>query len=199
MNTALVRRTGTAAAAAALVLASASTATAATWHHHDATHDVVSIGMPRTGADSPSDLETTRAPSVGRVDIDRIRVRHGAHMLFVRLHTRSALPSSMLTSEFLIRTPTRTYDVERDDFEGFQLAAITTDAGPVHCPQVSIAVRPARHTVLLTAPRFCLGKPKWVRVAAALELDHGNRVYVDDAEGNRLDRRPHFSPRIHVG
>jgi hypothetical protein len=144
--------------------------------HHDATRDVVLLGI--------EDDTVTPQPSWKQGDIKQIRARHGAQRVGIRLNLRE------------LRRHTNNFFFFRFHAAGgrFEVDGFTTHDHPrglwylispngeiTRCPGLRHRVDYANERVRTSVPRRCLDRPARVRVGA------GAQTWIDAAEQTRLD------------
>jgi hypothetical protein len=191
--------------AAALTVAGMSPASAASWAHEDAVGDVRSYTWDeRKGTESGPDPR----PANTDTDIARFSARHTPRRVVLTTTLRDITPASGVTV-YQIRTGNRAYEAvqrlgtKREMGPAFRLYRLNGD--PVRCKGVRRSVDRTTEQAVVSIPRRCLGRPRWVRVGAGAvnvsETRTTFRLFFDDAlraGAGDLDNL-RLSPRIRHG
>jgi hypothetical protein len=143
----------------------------------------------------------TPAPEQERGDVRRVRVSHHDRRLVVRFSMRKALAGDHVLS-YAIRTPRGGFILDRGKVPGAK-ATVGLHKQPsgkrIRCSGMRWDIDRERATVAVSIPRWCIGRPRWVRVGVVVVSGMGSDyMYVDDAmsSGGELYR---LSPRVYRG
>ena len=175
---------------------------------HDATEDVVSVGI------DPSlvlgEEEPVAAPANQSADITRTVVDHTAGRVLVSVSVRDLRNTFGETVVLRVRTPQRTRTVLVDRRGKHAFSMLFGGRNAPTCGGLSATADSQTDKILMTVPTSCIDDPRWVQVAvlvAGSRVDHdpdtGDRIttFIDDAhsEGFDDDRRPAFGPQVRRG
>jgi hypothetical protein len=166
-----------AALTTAVLVVTALPAVAEQASHHDATGDVVLLGVV--------DDSKTAQPEWRPGDIKRIGVAHGTHRVRVRLNFRDVAQGTDGAYFYKIRTPQRRFELagftaqERPQGEWFLLNPSRQRS--VSCAGLRHRIDYTNEQINVSVPRRCIGHPARVRVGA-----HA-RTTIDAKEQTRLD------------
>ncbi len=193
-----MRKSWTALAVAAALGVVGAPAGAETWTHRDSDHDVI-LSTPQHHA--PPTKEP--APYNARADVVRVSVHHASPSVRVDVVTRSRRAVDTLVD---LRTGHGRYRVIWSMFlETPSLSDLLAEPGTddeVPCGGLSVRKQRARHTVVVTVPRACIGDPDWVRVgvrtAQAQKGDSGGGAFLDDALQTGGFGHADLGPRVYA-
>jgi hypothetical protein len=181
-----------------LAVMAPTAAEAASYHHTDATRDVVSV------IDDDAGSATTPETSRDDGDILTSAVAHGPRRVTMALHLGALEESgdlvvhyfSIATSRHKVRT--FTIVAEPGHWQG-SVRKLTGRGKPFRCRGVHWSIGYSSKSVTLSVPRRCLGRPAWVRVAMADGKGEGTKDYYDDSQTTSFtaDGDPRFGPRVY--
>jgi hypothetical protein len=192
--------------AAALTVAGMSPASAALWAHDDAVGDVESTTWNfKTDRESGPNAE----PDNTDTDITRLSARHKPRRLVLRASLRDITADSG-GMYYEIRTPgtRRPYYAMQRLGTSTELPAFRLYRGNgkiVRCTGVRRSVDRTTEQAVVSIPRRCLGRPRWVRVGGVAIKDVETKTsiswFLDDAlrDGNAHPGNLGRSPRIQRG
>lgn len=189
----------TAAVTAALLPPSA--ASAATFSNGDMVGDVVETTYdPDTGEETvhPAGSETN-------VDLNRVVLRHTATRVVLIASYETLVRS---TNRFFVFAEVRTHEgVRRDlgiDTSGrwAGTAFIMRSARDVRCPGLRHEIDYAADTAMVSVPRSCLSRPRWVQARVGAfgipEGGDGNQMFYDAGRNGSTDT-PRWTARVARG
>lgn len=190
--------------AAALTVAGMSPASAARWSHEDAVGDVVSYSFSEHGG---TESGPDPAPANTNTDISRFSASHSPRVVVLRANLRDITAASGLMI-YEVRTGTRGYQVAQrlgtnKDMPAFGLYRLNGQR--VRCSGARRSVDRTTEEALVSIPRRCLGRPRWVRAGAGAfnftETRTKATFRMDDAlkDGDGDIEHLRLSPRIRRG
>jgi hypothetical protein len=159
--------------AAALTVAGMSPASAAFWAHNDAVGDVVSY----TWTEDSGDSGPVRAPANTDTDITRFTAKHTARRVVLTMTLRDITAASGV-AYYEIRTGTRRYWAQQRLGTNREQGPAFYFESPVSCSGVRRSVDRTTERAMVSIPRSCLGRPRWVRVGAS--ADHATDTRTKD-------------------
>ena len=199
------RPTSVLVASTALLALAPTAASAATWRHTDAAGDVLVSAYDVDSEPLGSGVD----PSVRDGDVVTSSLRHGPYRVVSTVHLRrlgTAVPTTFTAgyraSSGVRRWVSLTVDATRP--RG-QVMMATPAGDPVRCRGLERRVDLRRATLVISVPRACLGRPRWVSgTAMVARSDHDPdftriRTYVDDGLLVGTTRSPGWSPRVRRG
>lgn len=160
--------------------------------------------------DPRGDVVRVQRGAVASADVLRLRGEHAGSSLTVAMDLVDLTDRDMFVA-LQVRTPTGadyTVEVGRDeggDKGSFMSRDTRRGSTAVDCPGLTGRFFARQDRVVVTVPRTCLNRPRWVRFGAlaAASSSGPSRIYADDArrDGGRFrDDRPVLGgPRLHRG
>lgn len=141
------------------------------------------------------------------MDVRRTTVTHAKRRVIIRLRIADLRASTSHYSLSSIRTDERTYGVEYYRLFGADgpssLLLVDESDERLRCPGRNKRYLPLRDVLVLSFPRQCLGKPRWVRVSSGwYTIGNRDRIFGDDPRqvgGLPEDLGHNYSPRIRHG
>jgi hypothetical protein len=192
--------------AAALTVAGMSPASAALWAHDDAVGDVETYTYTWDNKGNETVSGPNPSPANTNTDITRVTVRHGARRLVLSTALRDITTNSGAVV-YNIRTDNRAYAVQQRlgtdrSLMAFDFSRLNGD--PIRCSGVRRSVDRTTEKAVVSIPRRCLGRPRWVRVEAHAfrysETRTGSTAQFDWGLSDEMNPdRMTFSPRIRRG
>jgi len=142
--------------------------------------------------DAVGDLSFEDGPGPGQrtADVVGLRSQHGEQRVTVTLDMDAMVDGGKFYATVVVRTDAGRYELDyartrRGDFEVVDVVRGPVDQGRVvRCGGAASEFSPARRSVRVSAPRRCLGDPRWVQTGALVETrppQRGATVYTDDA------------------
>lgn len=178
--------------AGALLVSSAGAASAQNWSVADPKGDVRSRTL------DVYDGSTVPSPTRAVGDIWRTSISHTSTTVVVRITMRQ-LPAGKSDIGATIRTPASTYSLFRMDYGIPELLLVRHgQGGTVRCGAKGF--RYVGTSAVLTVPRRCIGRPRWVRVGSNVSTTtRTGTQYFDDGLRDVWGNYRGLSPRIYPG
>ncbi|MFC5731412.1 MULTISPECIES: hypothetical protein [Nocardioides] len=178
----------TVAAITTLILAP-GVAHADSWTHTDPARDVVAFDDE--GAETP-------APEVERGDIRRVRITHSSTRVRIRYTMRETFGANHGLVH-AIRTPRNQFWLVRFRADGLRHNGLFLDQGEkeIRCRGIDWSIDRARATVIVSVPRSCLGRPRWVRAGVGVQSVGADAAHVDDGLRVGTGSALRLSPRLY--
>jgi hypothetical protein len=159
---------------------------------NDAVGDVVSV----------SGESATPLPDRTEGDIAYSKIRHRDRRVILTMRYRELSTGQDMLHYFAIRTSKMTRYVYLSASTGHWGGVVqmrNAHDKKVRC-HVTKKIDYTANTAMVSVPRSCLGKPRWVKVAmaqASYDASSATTFMIDDARANGNFTRPTWSPRVY--
>jgi hypothetical protein len=157
----------------------------------DATRDVYRIpagGTPQLQRDNR------------KHDIVRAGTVHRGTTVTLWLDVRRLARSGYIAS-FYVRTPDETWWLHYDRQSGPAYTSLFHASGPevLDCGGLRGKALPRRERVVITVPRACIDRPRWIRFGASMGLETETAHFLDDAriDAGFFSNKCRLGPRVH--
>lgn len=164
-------------------------ADAATQTTKDATRDVY-----KQGADGVPRLD----PSNRKHDIVRAGAVHRGPVLTLWVEVRR-LGSTAYIANWDVKTPSDRWALHYDKREGPAYTSLFHGQSEVlDCAGLRGKALPRKDRVVVTVPRACIGRPRWIRFGSSFGHDSETVIYIDDAriDAGFFTNRARLGPRL---
>ena len=187
----------------ALTLSGAGPASAATWVNDDNTADVESFSW---NDETEEEVGPTPAPESTDTDITRVSVKHQGRRVVLTTELVDITEQSGVM-QYEVRTGARNFYIMQRlgtdrSFPGFMM--MRGNGNPVRCSGLSRGVDRTLETSMVSIPRRCLDRPRWVRVGAGavgfVETETSGAQFFDDGlRDGPAQELLALSPRVYRG
>ncbi|MDZ5619225.1 hypothetical protein SFC88_00215 [Nocardioides sp. HM23] len=139
------------------------------------------------------------APANRNHDIVRAGTVHRGRTLTLWLKVRS-LPRTGYVATWDVKTPNHRWALHHDRRAGTVYTSLFLFHGPevLDCSGLRGKALPRQERVVVTVPRACIGRPRWIRFGASMGRETEQVHFIDDARidaGFRSDRC-RLGPRV---
>jgi hypothetical protein len=132
-------------------------------------------------------------------DIVRAGTVHRGRTVKLWLEVRNLARAGYIASWY-VRAPNETWWLHYDRQVGPAYTSLFHASGPevLDCGGLRGKALPRRDQVVVTVPRACIGRPRWIRFGASMGLETKNAHYLDDAriDAGFFSNKCRLGPRV---
>lgn len=139
------------------------------------------------------------APDNRKHDIVRAGAVHRGRTVTLSLQVRR-LARGGYTASWYVRTPHETWWLHHDRQDGARYTSLFHANGPevLDCDGLRGRALPRQERVVVTVPRACIGRPRWIRFGASMGLETDTHHFLDDAriDAGFFSHKCRLGPRV---